>query len=238
MVPCNWFEDAAKILKAQKDVDMWVHLTLTSEWDSPYQQWGPTLHAEDVPSLVDKNWLFYKTVNEVLSNASYEDIKKEICNQIRIALLSWIDVSHIDSHMWVLLHEETFDAYKEAAELFKIQPFISTPHETYVKWNRFFNCDKKIDKLRGEWFHVFDDCNCNSPYLNDDYQENFARRLSDVKEWTTYFLLHVLPNSLDPNDFTPDMEARIREYNYLMNDDNFSAWLKRHNISSISMKDI
>ena len=84
MVPCNWFDDAAKTLKTEKDIDMWVHLTLTSEWDFPYQQWGPTLHAKDVPSLVNKKWLFYKTTNEVLCNANYEDIKKEICNQIRI----------------------------------------------------------------------------------------------------------------------------------------------------------
>jgi predicted glycoside hydrolase/deacetylase ChbG (UPF0249 family) len=48
MVPCAWFFEAAQMLRQNPDIDVGVHLTLTSEWDGI--KWGPITPS---PSLAD-----------------------------------------------------------------------------------------------------------------------------------------------------------------------------------------
>lgn len=48
LVPAPWFPEAARLLKEHPDLDVGVHLTLTSEWDNI--KWRPLTFA---PSIVD-----------------------------------------------------------------------------------------------------------------------------------------------------------------------------------------
>src|SRR4051812_28107138 len=50
IVPGPWFLDAVRLLKETPELDVGVHLTLTSEWDGC--KWRPLTNAR---SLVDEN---------------------------------------------------------------------------------------------------------------------------------------------------------------------------------------
>ncbi|MGI9592220.1 MAG: ChbG/HpnK family deacetylase, partial [Myxococcota bacterium] len=63
MVPCPGFAAAAERAREHPQLDLGVHLTLTSEW--PSLRWGPVLGAEAVPSLVDATSCFPRTAAEV-----------------------------------------------------------------------------------------------------------------------------------------------------------------------------
>ncbi len=104
MVPCPWFNEAAKMLNESPGLDVGVHLTLTSEWENI--KWGPLTHA---PSLVDKQGNFYPMVwpnknfapNRSLIEAhpKIEEIQRELRAQIELALEKIKNISHLTGHM-------------------------------------------------------------------------------------------------------------------------------------------
>ena len=57
MPPCPWFPEAVKMLQQNPDLDVGIHLTLTSEWE--HMKWGPLTKAR---SISDDDGYFYPMV--------------------------------------------------------------------------------------------------------------------------------------------------------------------------------
>lgn len=238
IVPAHWFLDAVNEQNHIDAYDIWVHLTLTSEWLTNVLKWKPTLPLHEVPSLVDPDWCFRPTIDDVLYKANPEEIRNELIHQIVIAQRAWINVSHIDSHMWVLLHENMFPLYKELADIFKIQPFITKSKPWDGKWNRFYGCDSYIDDLIDSWFKSFDHFEANSLYhWEKDYNAHCIDRINSLKGGTTYFLLHVLGDNINEIERTPDFMARQKEYHFFRSDIANKVFEEQH-IKKITMKEL
>ncbi|MCX8038857.1 MAG: polysaccharide deacetylase family protein [Candidatus Sumerlaeia bacterium] len=104
MVCCPWFPEAVQLLKENPELDVGVHLTLTSEWDCC--KWGPLTHAA---SLVDPNGYFFPTTSQrkdfppntgfLQSKWKIEEVEKELRAQIERARAHIRQVSHLSSHM-------------------------------------------------------------------------------------------------------------------------------------------
>ncbi|CAA9245085.1 MAG: hypothetical protein AVDCRST_MAG95-1604, partial [uncultured Adhaeribacter sp.] len=87
MFACPWYQEAVEILKQHPDVAVGIHLTLGSEWKN--YRWGPISGAKEVPTLVDKNGLFWPTPGDLLkNNPSVAEIEQEFRAQIERALNS------------------------------------------------------------------------------------------------------------------------------------------------------
>lgn len=238
IVPGHWFSGLVDRKHDINKYDLWVHLTLTSERLTETLKYKPTLPLNEVSSLVDSNWYFWPEIDDVLYKARPEEIRKELINQVIIAQKYWIDVSHIDSHMWVLLHEKLFFIYKELANIFKIQPFLVKSKPWEGLWNRFYRCDKHIDDLVNKWFNVFDNFDANSLYQwEKKYNPHSIDRIMSIKEWTTYFLLHVLDDDVNDIEKTPDYLARQNEYRFFWSDIADNIFEEQH-IKKITMKEL
>lgn len=238
MIPCSWVEDIISNYKKELlMLDLWIHLTLTSEWPHSHQKRKPTLPINDVKSLVDSEWYFYSNIDNVFENANHEEIKKELWNQIELAKKMGIRVSHIDSHMWVLLHKRFFHIYKEVALISKIQPFLCYPLLDHSLGNWFFDCNYHIDELRSRWFNIYDHYDYDSLYWWNDFNEYEEKRMEKIKEGTTLFLIHVLTENLPPKDLIPDYLSRINEYKFLKSH-GFHSLLKKFEIQSITTKEM
>jgi len=109
MVPCPAFDDAASFAKSNPGVDIGIHLTLTSEWAR--YRWPPILGAGRVPSLAAEDGCFWSTPAEVFAHALLEEAEAELRTQIETALEAGLDITHLDSHMFVLNSERT-DYYR------------------------------------------------------------------------------------------------------------------------------
>ena len=104
MVPCPWFLEAVRLLRENPDLDVGIHLTLTSEWEN--LKWRPLTHA---PSLVDADGYFFPMVrpNPNLppktslreSSWTLAEVEAELRAQIETALRHLPHISHLSAHM-------------------------------------------------------------------------------------------------------------------------------------------
>src|SRR6185437_1961003 len=91
MVPAPSAREAARRCR---DLDVGVHLTLTSEY--PTYRWRSLTGA---PSLHDTEGYLPRTTSEVWAHAELTDVERECEAQIERALEWGVDVTHLDSHM-------------------------------------------------------------------------------------------------------------------------------------------
>ncbi len=95
MVPCPWSPEALAFAASRTDLDVGVHLVLTSEWTR--YRWRPLTGVGT--SLVDADGFFPSEVRPVEENAAEDDVAAEIAAQLQAALDAGVDVTHLDNHM-------------------------------------------------------------------------------------------------------------------------------------------
>jgi len=112
MVPCPWFPSVAARARGRSDVDIGIHLTLTSEWDG--YRWGPLSTRDRRSGLIDEEGYFFR--NQSLWTAlDPATARAEMEAQIDRALAAGLDVTHLDCHMFAMLHSALIDNYVDIA---------------------------------------------------------------------------------------------------------------------------
>jgi len=95
MVPCAWSPEALAFAASRTDLDVGVHLVLTSEWTR--YRWRPLTGTST--TLVDADGFFPADTAVVEQTASDDDVAAEIAAQLQAALDAGVDVTHLDNHM-------------------------------------------------------------------------------------------------------------------------------------------
>lgn len=107
MVPTPRFGDVAQLATERPDLDLGVHLTLTSESD--HLKWGPVSSPGPGSGLTDENGHFWKTVQQVRDRADPGAVRRELLAQVEQARAAGIRVSHLDHHMGAAINPELVD---------------------------------------------------------------------------------------------------------------------------------
>ncbi|MRI00862.1 ChbG/HpnK family deacetylase [Kriegella sp. EG-1] len=132
IVPAPWFPEAIKMLKENPNIDVGIHLAITSEWDNV--KWRP---ISDCPSLKNEDGYFHPMVftnpnypKESISENEWkiEDVEKEFRAQIELGLKHIPQVSHISGHMGCsnlseAVHDMTKKLAKEYGLLYDLSKF-------------------------------------------------------------------------------------------------------------------
>lgn len=119
MVPCPWFLEIAQYAKANPERGFGIHLTHTSEWVK--YKWGPVAPPDQVQGLIAPDGYLWRGVQDVYANATPEEALIEGRAQIRKALSTGVDVTHLDSHMGTLqLNPDYVKAYLQLAVEFNL----------------------------------------------------------------------------------------------------------------------
>ena len=113
MVPCPWFPQVATFCRQRPQVDMGVHLTLTSEMTSC--RWGPISTRDPVSGLIDEEGYFYRRSEDAQDHGDPAAVRLELQAQVERALAAGIDVTHVDTHMGTVAHPKFASAYIEVA---------------------------------------------------------------------------------------------------------------------------
>ena len=123
MVPCSWLVDVASYAKAHPDVDLGLHLTLTSEWK--FYRWGPVASKDKVGSLLDPAEYLWPETGPAAQHIKPEEAEREIRAQIERAVSAGIHPTHLDSHMGVLFSTpDLFAVYVRVAHEYNL-PFLA-----------------------------------------------------------------------------------------------------------------
>ena len=99
IVPGAKFQEVAAYARAHPDLDLGIHIALTSEW--PSSRWGPIAPRESVPTLLGPDSLF-RRVWEDSTTIRWQDVERELHAQIDAARAAGIRPTHVDVHEYVL----------------------------------------------------------------------------------------------------------------------------------------
>lgn len=123
MVPCPWFPEIAAFAREHaSEVDLGVHLTLTSEWVT--YRWGPVSTRDPGSGLIDPEGYLWQDVPLLHAHMRLEAAEAEMRAQIERALAAGIDVTHIDTHMGSVLHPGLVPIYIALAQEYHIPAMI------------------------------------------------------------------------------------------------------------------
>ena len=137
MVPGPWFPEAVRLLGENPELDVGVHLTLTSEWDN--LKWRPLTWA---PTLTDENGYFPPLIFanpqrpgvRSLQGASWSprELEGELRAQISLARRLIPRISHLSDHMVIgALGPEVASVLQRLADefglLLDLRPFDVKP---------------------------------------------------------------------------------------------------------------
>lgn len=132
MMPCPWVPDMVKHINGGPDFDAGLHLTLTSEWKK--YRWGPLMGKPAVPGLVDEEGALWHSVEQVVQNASPDEVEAEIRAQVERALTMGFQPTHMDSHMGTLFADVDFlERYIKVGAEYKIPVMFPGGHVSYLK---------------------------------------------------------------------------------------------------------
>ena len=116
MVPCPWFPEIAAIARQRPELDLGVHLTLTSEF-APFR-WRPLTGVQD-NGLCDADGFFWARVADA-RRADPAAVAAELRAQIETALAAGIDVTHLDSHMGTVWQPEFLEIFVSLGKEYRL----------------------------------------------------------------------------------------------------------------------
>ena len=237
MVPCPWFPEIAAYARDHPDLDLGLHLTLTSEWK--HYRWGSVLPADDVPTLLDEQGFFYASSGEAAQNMDPREAEAEMRAQVERALAFGIEPTHLDTHMGTVLQTpELFEAYLRVGRAYAIPVLIprvaiGVPPSTLAVIKDHATPDNLfID-------HV---ATASPDVPSDQWRSYYQSLIEDLEPGVTEILIHLGYDEAELQAVTidhPDFGAAWRQRDFdVFTDPAFLALLEKHNVELITWRKI
>lgn len=189
MMPCSWVSGYVQHLKDHPDTDAGLHLTLTSEW-LPYR-WGPLAGKSQVPGLVDAEGCLWKSVSQVVTNATPDEVETEIRAQIERADSMGIKYTHLDSHMGTLFATPEFlERYVKVGIEKQVPILLPGGHMQYISQED----DLPVEMVRLIAKKVWD---AGLPGIDDALAETYSWRGTDKTDRFIDALRNMKPGILE-----------------------------------------
>jgi hypothetical protein len=247
MVPAPWFPGVVELVRDYEgELDLGVHLTLTSEW-SRYR-WGPVSTRDPDSGLLDAQGYLPQTRKEIAFRGKPEAVRQEIEGQIAKALDAGIDVTHVDTHMGTAFNPDYARAYVEVALSHRIPPLVvrfidpdvrRRVHmaEVEVSEDGVRDIVAQIRALEARGVPLLDRV-MDFPH---DQPGGELPRLKEMLETLppglTYMINHAAKDTPELRAITPDWRGRVTDYR-LMTSPAVRAVIKESGVHVVGWRDI
>ena len=237
MVPCSWFPATAAFCRAHPQVDMGVHLTLTSEWDG--YRWRPLIADEAAQDLLDEEgYLPRLWVSEKVGEAA---VYRELKAQIDHALAQGIDATHIDNHM-LAVFPRYIRPYLQLSQEYQLPAFILR-----LTLDEVMNFGASQAEAE-QWVRLVDEHEAaGMPLLDhwcvmsyEEHQHRFEQAkalLEKVPAGITYFLFHPATDTPEIQTIAPDWRTRVADYE-LFQDEKFRQYVQQLGIHIVGWREL
>jgi predicted glycoside hydrolase/deacetylase ChbG (UPF0249 family) len=234
MVPCPWFGDFAAYTRDHPEVDVGIHITLTSEWEN--YRWDGVTPASEIPSLLDEKGYFYSSVEEVGANVDPAEAEKEIRAQIERAITFGINPTHLDTHMGsVLATPELSQLYMKLGKEYKIPFLLPRIYLNFVP-------EEIRAMLQNEPFLLDAFFQLNAEKPGKSWLETYRPMIEAIQPGLTQLIVHVAYDDEEMQAITvnhPAFGATWRQKDLdLVTSPEFKALLKEHNIQLVGWREI
>jgi chitin disaccharide deacetylase len=194
MPPCPAYEDAINWAIENPQRDVGIHLTLTSEWRT--HRWGPVSDPAEVPGLVDGDGYMWRSVQEVVMNATPQEVEKELRAQIEKTLAMGYRPDHMDTHMGTVYGSNDFtEIYLRLAEEYRIPAMVidfSDPlvveqyrQAGYPVTDRLLEMLKNYSLPKLDYFSAVPE-----GVTYEEVRENFFQQVRSLKPGLTEIIFH------------------------------------------------
>ncbi len=229
MVPCPWFPEIAAYAREHPELDLGLHLTLTSEWK--YLRWRPVAPPEKVKGLLDEEGYMWRSERQTAMKATPGEIETELRAQIDRALAFGIKPTHLDTHMGTLYtRRDFFEVYTRLGKEYGIPVMVMRPTPEAIAHGKAIGSPINEDVLKqvqSDGFAMLDYLVTGVPGRTfEERKKAYHDLLRNLKPGVTMLIVHLgmddpelraVTNSwqqrhADFLSFTdPETEALIRE---------------------------
>jgi chitin disaccharide deacetylase len=222
MTTCSWFPQVASFCRQSPNVDMGVHLTLTSEWNN--YRWSPISTSDRNSGLIDSEGYLFRTSEEAQSKGDPNAVKLELQSQLNRVISAGIEVTHLDTHMNTVAHPKFINGYIQMAIDNKI-PFLFPRLDK--DGFRQLELAEDVASMAADFVNILEDQgiplvdNASGLTLIDHTNrfEQAEQKLSSLPSGITHFIIHPSIDTVELRAITPDWQCRVADYHTFMNDD-------------------
>lgn len=240
MVPCPWFLHAARMLCARSNVDIGVHLTLTSEWKT--YRWGPLSTRDPATGLLDAQGYFHHDSPQVHAAADPEAVRIEIKAQFERALAAGLRPTHADTHMGTLGHFKFMPAYIQLALQYRVPPMVFRLDE--AGWQAVgldletaAVAARTVQRFEADGLPLLDGISMLPLDQPDNRFEQAKAAFAALPPGVTHFILHPSVDTPELRAIAPDWRARVADFETFRRDD-LRDYIKEIGVQVIGYKQI
>lgn len=225
MMPCPWSLEAAKFARQHPAVDLGVHLTLNSEWET--YRWGPVSTRDPASGLLDEQGCFHRSTPATQAKADPQAVQIELVAQIDLAKTAGIQPTHADTHMGTVAHPKFMQAYLQTAMQAGLPPMMLRLDE--AGWQKLdVGLDKEtiahvvrlVDSLEEMGLPLLD--NILGMPLDSDPALRFEHTKATfdaLQPGITHFIIHAAKDTPELRAITPDWACRNADYQTFLRED-------------------
>jgi predicted glycoside hydrolase/deacetylase ChbG (UPF0249 family) len=240
MAPCPWFLEAARYLRERPQLDIGIHLTLTSEWET--YRWGPLSTRDRSSGLIDEQGFFYRDVDPVQANADPDAARCELEAQINAVRAAGIQPTHMDTHMGTLGHPKFIPGYLQLAMQYRLPPMLFRLDEagwmeTGMDAASAAAAAQVVVQSEEMGLPLMDGIFMMS--LDDPAErlEQAKRAFAALPAGITHFILHPSKDTPELRAIAPDWRCRVADYETFQ-DERLRAYVKEIGIQVIGYRPV
>ena len=222
MVPCPWFPQVALFCRQNPKVDMGVHLTLTSEWNT--YRWSPISTSRLDSGMINSEGYFHRRSEDTQALGDAEAVQIELQLQLDRAVSAGISVTHLDTHMLTVAHPKFVSGYIQLALQHKLPFLFPRTDETGFMQ---FGMDQVTASIAAHYVNILEEqgiplvdhasgLDLEQPF---DRHEQAKKAMSILQPGITHFVIHPSKETPELIAITPDWQSRVADYQTFMEDE-------------------